>query len=444
MRAQRSGLSRPSKPMRADESRVTMFPAPRLMILGASPGQLPLIQKAVDLGCYVITVDYLPDNIGHGYSHHYVNCSTVDQAGVLAAAQALRIDGITTIASDVAVATVAYVAAQLGLPGCPPHVAATMSNKANFRAFQQTHGGNGPGFVTGSDLAAIMADIMALTPPLMFKPVDTSGSRGITRVDQPDQAQYKRAFTYAQQFARSKVVCSEEFIEGIDVSGDGFLVNGQLQALITQKYQCGYIPTGHSFPTNLSPADQARVLAAVTQTCLAMGYTAGPVDFDVKVAPERVVIIEMSPRLGGNGIPKLIRRATGVDLLEITVQYALGWPIALPPALVVTNPCGSWVFGSKYAGQLTWVTPAAVVWAQVPELFDYLVAYNCGDAVPRFEHSGNSLGYALFDCPPLIGYAGVVQRLKKAMQMQITRARRRLAPSATLQEQINETVMGAA
>jgi len=388
------------------------------MVLGASPGQLPLIQKAVELGCYVITVDYLPENVGHSYSQHYVNCSTLDMAGVLAAAQGLAIDGITTIASDVAMATVAYVAEQLGLPGCLPTVVATMSNKANFRAFQQSHGG-GPGFIAGQHLAAMADDLARLTPPLMFKPVDTSGSRGITRADTLDWAQCQQAFAYAQHYARNKTVCVEEFIEGIDVSGDGFLVNGHLRAVITQKYKSGYVPTGHSFPTNLSPTDQARVLAEVTRLCLALEYTDGPIDFDVKVAPERVVVIEMSPRLGGNGIPKLIRRATGVDLIEATVQYALGHPVTLPTTLTVTNPCGSWIFGSSCAGRIVAVAPDTAVRAQTPELFDYLFAYRCGEEAPSFDHSGNSLGYALFDCPAPLGYEGVVQRIRDAMQLQI-------------------------
>jgi biotin carboxylase len=390
------------------------------MVLGASEGQLPLIQKAVELGCYVITVDYLPENIGHHYSQYYVNCSTVDMAGVLAAARAMQIDGITTFASDVATATVAFVAETLDLVGCPAAVAHTMSNKATFRHFQRTHGCTSPGFITGQRWAALSDMLVQLKPPLMFKPVDTSGSRGIRRVDRLNLTECAQTFDYAQQFSRTKTVCVEEFIDGIDVSGDGFLADGQLRALITQKYKCGYVPTGHSFPTDLSAVDQVRVLAEVTQTCLALGYTNGPIDFDVKVAPDRVVVIEMSPRLGGNGIPKLIRRATGVDLIETTVRYALGQPVDLPSTLTVHNPCGSWVFGSECAGRLAAVTPADEVYAQVPELFDYLFAYQPGEDIPSFEHSGNSLGYALFDCPSPFGYHGTVQRLRDAMNVQIT------------------------
>lgn len=391
----------------------------KLMILGASGGQLPLIQRAVELGHYVITVDYLPENVGHQFSHQYVNCSTVDQTGVLQFAQDLRIDGITTIASDVATATVGFVTERMALSGCPAWIANIMSNKASFRRFQHETGLNSPGFVTGEQFDQLASSLLNLTPPLMFKPVDTSGSRGVSRVDLVDHTQSKQAFDYARRFGRSKVVCVEEFINGTDVSGDGFLVNGQLYAVITQKHKQGYIPTGHSLPTNLSEADQIRVLDEVATTCRALSYTYGPVDFDVKVSPERVVVIEMSPRLGGNGIPKLIRRATGVDLVQETIQFALGEPNALSGQLGVVQRCGSWVFGSRQAGRLLHVAAPDVIRRLVPEVFDYEFSYQIGEELPIFEHSGNSLGYALFDCPANSSYCDVVERLRSAMQIKI-------------------------
>jgi formate-dependent phosphoribosylglycinamide formyltransferase (GAR transformylase) len=391
----------------------------KLMVLGASGGQLTLIQRAVELGHYVITVDYLPDNIGHQFSHQYVNCSTVDQAGVLQFAQDLRIDGITTIASDVATATVSFVTEQMALPGCPAQIANTMSNKANFRRFQCKASLNSPDFVTGDRFDQLADKLFGLTPPLMFKPVDTSGSRGILRVDSFDYTQYEQAFDYARQFARSKVVCVEEFVDGVDVSGDGFLVAGELHAVITQKYKQGYIPTGHSLPTNLSSIDQVRVLDEVASSCQALNYTYGPIDFDVKVSPERVVVIEMSPRLGGNGIPNLIRRATGADLIQATIRFALGEPSTLFGKLAVTQPCGSWVFGSPQAGRLIHIASPHVVRTLAPEVFEYEFSYQIGEELPVFEHSGNSLGYALFDCPADSSYCDMVERLRVAMQIKV-------------------------
>ncbi|MBK8047625.1 MAG: ATP-grasp domain-containing protein [Anaerolineales bacterium] len=361
----------------------------RLMVLGAGPGQLPIIQRAVAMGCHVITVDYLPDNIGHKLSQASVNCSTVDVAGVLAAARELRVDGIVTFASDVATATVGAVAAALGLPGCPPAVAETMSNKARFRRFQAERPSlKSPGFTAGTEFAVIAPQIEALRWPVMFKPVDTSGSRGVTSVATFDMDACAAAFAYAQQYSRSGLVCAEEYVEGEDVSGDGFLVQGQLYAVITQKYKQGYVPTGHSLPTHLSRLDQDRIFAEVMATCAALGYTDGPIDFDVRVAPDYVTVLEMSPRLGGNGIPMLVARSTEFDLVKATIHYALGAPVHFPARLEVIHGSGSLVWGSASAGQVVRVATSEDVHRAVSEVFQCVINCRPGDDVNAFTHGG--------------------------------------------------------
>jgi biotin carboxylase len=391
----------------------------RLMILGAGPGQLPIIRKAVDLGLYVITVDYLPENVGHEFSHQYVNCSTVDKEGVLGAARELNIDGIATFASDVATPTVGFVAEQIELPGSCASIAQTMSNKAKFRTFQREHGLNSPNFVIGECLEDIEEQIEALSPPLMFKPVDTSGSRGISKLDKIDHDRCALAFQYAQGYSPSKTVCVEEFVDGIDVSGDGFLLNGRLYAVITHKHKNGYIPKGHSLPTNIPDEDQERVFAEVVANCRAVGYTDGPLDFDVRVSPSRITVLEMSPRLGGNGIPMIIERATGVDLITATVRFALGEDVELPSKLRVVMRCGSWIFGSDHAGRLEGISTEEELRVAVPQVFECMINYRVGDKVPRFVHSGNSLGHVLFDCPSQSSYRQIVDRLQGALRLKV-------------------------
>lgn len=391
----------------------------KLMVLGASVAQLPMIRKAVALGHYVITVDNRPDNIGHQFSHQAVNCSTVDRHGVLQIAKSLKIDGIVTFASDVATVTVAFVAEHLRLAGCPVNVAETMSNKASFRQFQRIRNLACPRFIITKSLAEWNYKKSELIPPLLFKPVDTSGSRGITKVSELDVGVCQQAFSYAQGFARSGVVSIETFVEGVDVSGDGFLLAGELAAIATQKYQQGFVPTGHRLPTQLSPTDQARVFKEVAKTCKALGYHNGPLDFDVKISEAQVTVIEISPRLGGNGIPELILRSTGVDLIELTIQYALGSFYQLPAGMDVKQPCGSWVFGSAVAGQLAEIASAGGLRASVPQVFEYAINYCLGDNVPYFEHSGNCIGYVLFDCFAEDDYAMVVERVRTALQLHV-------------------------
>lgn len=392
----------------------------RLMVLGAGPGQLPIIEKALAMGLYVITVDNIPENPGHRLAQQTVHCSTVDCQGVVRAAREHQIHGIVTFASDVATVAAACVAERFRLPGCSLDAAQIMSNKAHFRAFQHRCGQvSTPHFVAGSRLDDLFDSIQALTPPVMFKPVDTSGSRGISRVDDICLSACETAWDLARGHSRSQTVCVEEYVEGIHCSGDGFLMGGRLFAVITDKYKQGYVPTGHSLPTRLERTDRRRVLIEVTENCAALGYSNGPIDFDVVVTPNRVTVIEISPRLGGNGIPTLIQRATGIDLTTATVSAALGAKVNLPVEAEVRNPCGSLVFGSQSAGVLRRLASAKEVHTAVPEVFEYAVHYEPGDSAPAFLHSGNRLGHALFDCCGPADYQDVILRIEDALQLEV-------------------------
>jgi formate-dependent phosphoribosylglycinamide formyltransferase (GAR transformylase) len=225
----------------------------RLMILGAGPWQLPLIQKAVARGLWAITVDNVPGNVGHTASQQFVECSTTDAAGVLDWARRLRIDGIVTMASDVAVPTLGHVADALGLPGCPAAVARTLTNKTIFRRFQAERGDlQVPAFVVGHQFDDVFARLStAFTPPVLFKPADSSGSRGLTRVEALDHKSCRAAFERALRFSRCGLVCAESFVEGIDVSGDGMLRSGGWQGVFTRKRSNAYVPYGHELPTDL-------------------------------------------------------------------------------------------------------------------------------------------------------------------------------------------------
>ena len=392
----------------------------RLMILGAGPNQVPGIKKAVHLGCKVITVDNLPHSIGHKYSHQYVNCSTVDKEGVLKAAVDHEIDGIVTFASDVAIPTLGYVAEQLGLSGPGQAVAETMANKARFRVFQSENRLNHPKFVLAQRFDEFERKMTEFNSALMFKPVDTSGSRGISMLSKPDPAPCYSAFNYAQGYSRSKTVCIEQYVEGSDVSGDGFLTDGRfLFAVITKKYKRDFVVTGHRIPTDLSEDDQNRVMEEVAKTCTAIGYMNGPLDFDVRIADDHVTVIELSPRVGGNGIPLLIERGTGVDLFSATIQQSLRYDIKLPAKADINRSCGAIIFGSDTEGILGYLSADREIRDAVPEIFEYHLSFKIGDEVPRFTHGGNSLGYAFFDCPPQSTYSSIADRFAKALQLKV-------------------------
>ena len=116
----------------------------KLMLLGGIRYLLPVIKAAHEQGYYVITADYLPDNIAHKYSDEYVNVSIVDKEAVLKVAQEKQIDGIMSFGVDPGVVAASYVQNKMGLPSFGPFESVEiLQNKDKFRAFLTEHGFNG-------------------------------------------------------------------------------------------------------------------------------------------------------------------------------------------------------------------------------------------------------------------------------------------------------------
>lgn len=391
------------------------------MILGAGPFQAPAIRKATAMGCHVITVDYLPDNVGHPYGHQYVNLSTVDKEEVLKAALDLRIDGICTFSSDVAIPTVAHVCDAMGLRGASSAVAGIMATKHRFRTFLRDAGLTCPDFFSADTVEAVNQELQRMSLPLVVKPVDTSGSRGITRLDRLDVDSVSAAFLKAQSYSRSKTVCFEQFIEGTEVGGDAILVNGRVAFVaITHKHLSGFVVTGHNLPTNISARDQEHVLEHIEAICAALDYRNGPLNFDAMVSANGVTMLEMSARNGGNGIPAVIARATGVDLEEAAICLALGMTPDLPDHCEVKSGAGSFVFGDPTGGRLQRMCTAEDIKRLIPEVFHVYFNKQVGDHVEPFEHNGNFIGFALFDCADAADYESLTEKITDALKLEFS------------------------
>ena len=159
----------------------------RLLMLGGSLYQTFAIKEAKRLGYYVITADYLPSNPGHKYADEYHNVSTTDKEAVLKLAKELEVDGVVAYASDPAAPSAAYVCEKLGLPSSPYKSVEILSNKDLFRQFLLENGFNCPkamGFTTYEDA---FNHIDEFTLPVMVKPVDSSGSKGINKMTDKSQ-----------------------------------------------------------------------------------------------------------------------------------------------------------------------------------------------------------------------------------------------------------------
>lgn len=309
--------------------------AKRLLLLGGSRYALPVIEAAHKLGIYVITCDYLPDNIAHKYSDEYCNVSIIDKEAVLAAAKQLKIDGIMSFACDPGVVTAAYVAEQLGLPSCGSYESVCiLQNKDRFRAFLTEHGFAVPVAKGYTDPAEALKDTERFNWPVIVKPTDSAGSKGVTRVDDP--AKLEESIRYALSFSHSDQFIIEDFIEkkGYSSDTDSFSVDGELKFVsfscqrFDENAENPYTPAAYSWPASISAEHQQELASEIQRLLKLLNMGTSIYNIEVRESTNgKAYIMELSPRGGGNRLAEVLRYATGVDLITNAVRAAVGMPV---------------------------------------------------------------------------------------------------------------------
>lgn len=376
---------------------------PRLLVLGAGLYQLAGIRRAVELGYEVITADNAPSNPGHALASSSVNVSTTDVGRVVDTAKRLRVDGVVTFASDAATESVAACVEELGLPGAGAFEIRSMSNKGVFRQIQSILGLPHPEFVVALDSKDVQEFSDRVDGEFVVKPTDSSGSRGVTLVDSTDLGDLKTAMVAALRASRSGEIITEAFIPGTEVGGDAVMTDGALTACFpTAKYKSGFVVTGHSYPPEMPAGIVDEIGRQIEIVCRALGYNDGVLNFDVMVDGDRVTIVEMSPRTGGNGIPELIERSYGYSMLTAAITFALGQVPGSPPE-EGQKATGSLVIGSPRSGVVRSISTAQQVQDRVPAVFAAAVLVSPGDIVERLTYGGASFGYVLFDIDDVYG-----------------------------------------
>ena len=306
----------------------------KLMILGGSRYALPVIKAAHELGAYVITADYLPDNIAHKYSDEYCNVSITDREATLKAAQERGIDGVISFACDPGVVTAAWVTEKMGLPSVGSFEAVSiLQNKGRFRAFLTEHGFKVPTAKGYTELEEALKDAGLFHWPVIVKPTDSAGSKGVSRVDDP--AGLKAAIEYALSFSRGKEFIVEDFItqHGFSSDTDCFSVDGELKFVsfncqrFDAKAENPYTPAAYSWPSSMTQEHQAELAKEIRRLIKLLGLGTSIYNIETREGTDgRAYIMECSPRGGGNRLAECLEYATGVKLVENAVRAALGMP----------------------------------------------------------------------------------------------------------------------
>lgn len=305
----------------------------KLMLLGGLRYLLPVIEEAHKLGVYVITADYLPDNIAHKYSDEYCNVSIVDKEAVLAAAQRLQIDGIMSFAVDPGVVSAAYVAEKMGLPfQCSYEAACILQDKSRFRQFLSENGFNSPKAKGYSVAEDALKDVDYFNWPVIVKPVDSAGSKGVTKVSSPEQL--PEAIERALGASISKNFIIEDFLEkvGFSVGSESFVVDGRLKyngfydQYFDDESVNPYTPSAEVWPSSLGQKYQDEIKAELQRLVDLLGIRTGLFNVECRVCKDgKAYLMEVSPRAGGNRLAEMLNHAADVNLIEAETRNALGF-----------------------------------------------------------------------------------------------------------------------
>lgn len=307
----------------------------KLMLLGGLRYLLPVIEEAHKLGIHVITVDYLPDNIAHKYSDEYHNVSILDKEAVFKLAQDLEIDGIMSFAVDPGVVTAAYVAEQMGLPFQGSYESVRiLQDKALFRKFLTENGFNVPNAKGYDNIEDALKDKDFFNWPVIVKPVDSAGSKGVSRVEKPEDLE--KAVEYALSESHSGNYIIEDFLEkeGHSSDTDSFSIDGKLvycsfsDQRFDEKADNPYTPAAYSWPATMPKEVQDELTNELQRLMTLLNMKTGIYNIETRLCKNgKSYIMEVSPRGGGNRLAEMLKYASRTPLIANAVKGAVGLPI---------------------------------------------------------------------------------------------------------------------
>lgn len=364
------------------------FAGKKLAVIGASYLQAPLVEKARELGIQVHCFAWADGAVCKDIADFFYPVSIVEKEQILDICRQRQVDGICTIASDVAAPTVAFVAEAMGLPGNTYASALKASNKYLMRNAFQAAGVPCPQYwmVHNGDEVP-----MQVAFPLIVKPSDRSGSLAVSLVKDPQALKTAVEQAVAASFKGEAMV--EEYIDGREISVEFISCKGRHYPLqITDKVTTGaphFVELEHHQPAQLPPALSDEIYATTVRALDALGITDGASHSEYKIkADGRFYIMETGARMGGDFIGSdLVRLSTGYDFVQGVVEVALG---CFQAPVMDLKACSGVYFLCKESERL-------LPWFQHPERIPGLVRMEREDApLGPVSKSADRCGYLIY------------------------------------------------
>ena len=368
----------------------------KLLVIGAGLLQSYVIKRAKELGLYVLAIDRDPHAIGFQYADEYEIIDIINKKESLSYAQRHRIDGVLTAASDYGVLTTSYIAQKMNLPGLDYAVARVVKDKNVIRSLLVHHQIDDIKqhyeICRTEDIHRIKREIIY---PIIVKPCDASGSRGITRVDNENDLHEACSFAIANSLTHKALI--ESFIKGMEFGVESFVHKGAIHVLGILKKDMAlppvYAELGHRMPSGLSQSMEEKIKIIVTNAIETIGINFGSVNMDILISDDnKISIIDIGARMGGNLIGShIIPLATGIDYMGNIIKAAIDDDIDW-------NKSGERVIATSILA----LTPGII--KSIPDfkkmmshdVLDYVFIKNIGEEISFYTNNLCGCGYIIW------------------------------------------------
>lgn len=306
----------------------------KVLFVGAGPSQMPAIKHARTLGYIPYAVDADPCAVGFEHAEGFAVGDIRDSEFILACAGRFSVNAIVAVATDVPVPAVARACVSCGFSSISVEAADVSVNKWLQRQRMKEAGLSVPAFMPFRfpDEAARHAAEIGF--PVVIKPIDSAGSRGVRFVRSAEEVM--QAATEALDASRSKIGLVEEYVEGLEVSVEGFVVNGKFSGIcISEKSRTNppyLLDMAVHFPDSLSTEEQRAIHSAAAKAVSACGLNNCPVHMELLRAERGPVVVELAARGAGFRVfTDILPHVTGIDTVGTQLRLALGEPADIIP-----------------------------------------------------------------------------------------------------------------
>ena len=296
----------------------------KIAIIGANEFQNKLIIKAKEMGIETHVFAWEEGAVGKENSDFFYPISIIEKEKILEICKKIKIDGICSIASDLAMHTVNFVANELNLKGNSLECTELTTNKYKMRERLSKSNLPCPKYILVNNIEKV--NLEDLSFPLIVKPTDRSGSRGIYKVN--NESELEPAIKSALEESFSKEILIEEYILGDEYSVESISEKGIHKVLqITKKYTTGapnFIERGHTEPVEIDDELYKKIEQIILKSLDVLEVSNGASHSEIKILENDIKIVEIGARMGGDFIGSdLVKISTGIDYLELLINIAL-------------------------------------------------------------------------------------------------------------------------